>query len=112
MYFILGLSLVLAIGFSVWNTYYRAQPVNIMAIEQTPLTYGDTTISGTLQKDSPVGEDGAFFLVLSDMRVVMLDVTGIDSLLGLAVSVSGELAPATTATGPITMTVKTIVISE
>jgi hypothetical protein len=112
MFIILGLSLTIAIGFSVWNTYFRPTPLTIMAIEPVSLTYGDTTISGTLQKDAPIGEDGTFFLVLPDMRVVMLDVQGIDSLLGLSVSVSGELAPAATSTDPITMTVKTIVISE
>lgn len=108
---ILALSLVIAIGYSVWNNYFRPTPVTIMAINPVPLTYGDTTISGTLQKDSSAGEDGNFLLVLSDMRVVMLDVMGIDNLLGLSVSVSGELSPATT-TSPLTMTVKTIIVSE
>lgn len=112
MYAILALSLVIAISFSVWNTYFRPTPVTIMAIEQIPLTYGDTTISSILQKDAPTNEPGNFFLSLPDMRVVILDVQGIDSLLGLSVSVSGDLSPAKTITSPLTMTVKSIQVSE
>ena len=112
MFIILGLSLTVAIAYSAWNTYFRPTSLTIMAIEPISLTYGDTTISGTLQKDSPVGQDGIFLLSLSDMRVITLDVQGIDNLLGLSVSVSGVLTPAKDSQSPLTMTVKSIKVAE
>jgi len=112
MYLILALSLTIAIGYSVWNTYFRAQPINIMAIEQVPLSYGDTTLTGTLQKDSPAGVDGHFILALPDMRVVELGVQGVDSLIGFTVSVSGVLSPSVASAAPLTMTVNTISVAQ
>ena len=101
-YIILALSLTLAIGYSVWNTYFRPAPVTIMAIEPVPLTYGDTTISGGLHQE----DDGTFILVLPDRRVVTLDVTGIDHLVGLPATIQGDLSPS------MTMAVQSITIAQ
>ncbi len=105
IYTILILSLILALGFSAYRSLYTPAP--IFLITQDTLEYGDTTVVGTLRKDSPVGKPGTSLLVLSDSRPILLDVKGLDNLLGLSVSVTGYLLPADGDT-PMSMTVNTI----
>ena len=93
LYAILGLSLFIALAYVGFRTLYPPQPSSIFLISPTLLEYGDTTVSGTLRKDSPVGQDGNYLLILDDSRPVLLDVKGIDNLLGQYVSVQGTLLP-------------------
>lgn len=83
------------------------QQADIFAITPASLTYGETTVSGILQKDSAVSSSGNYLLILSDSRPITLDVKGLDNLLGLSVNVSGFLLPADQY-GPMFMQVKTI----
>lgn len=107
LYVILALSLFIAISYVGFRTLYPPTPASIFLVDTIPLEYGDTTISGTLRKDSPVGEDGKYLLILSDSRPVLLDAQGVDNLLGLSISVTGYLLP-TDGDTPISMTVNTI----
>lgn len=103
VFVILGLSLFISLIYVGFRTLYPAQSSQIMAITPSDLTYGDTTITGILQKDAPVGAAGKYFVTLLDMRVVMLDVQGLDALLGQTVTVAGVLTP-----DPLSMTVSSI----
>jgi len=105
IYTILVLSLILALGFATYRSLYTPTP--IFLITQNTLEYGDTTVVGTLRKDSPVGKPGTYLLVLSDSRAITLDVKGLDNLLGFSVSVTGYLLPANGDT-PMSMTVSSI----
>jgi|GEM_PF-3035744 len=90
---ILGLSLLLTLGFVSYRMLYPPAPVKIFSITPIPLEYGDTTITGVLRKDSPVGKVGQYTLILKDTRAIFLDVKNIDSLLGSQVYVQGLLIP-------------------
>lgn len=84
------------------------QQADIFAITPTSLAYGETTVSGLLRKDSPVGVEGNYLLVLEDSQIIELEVLGIDNLVGQYISVSGILSPALDSLNPMTMTVSTI----
>ena len=112
LYIILALSLALSIGYVSLRPYFTPQSPQIMAIDPSiSLTYGDTTVSGILQKDSPVAKPGNFILVLPDLRTIVLDVQGLDSLIGKPVSVSGNLSPAPDTNSAMTMTVTQVAIN-
>lgn len=85
--------------------------LGIFAVNPTSLTYGETTLSGTLRKDVPSGQPGTFILVLSDGRPVILNVSNLDSLLGRSVTISGRLSPSKNA-DPATMIVSTIQVTS
>lgn len=85
----------------------QPQSVGIFAITPSSLEYGDTTITGTLRKDSPIGQAGQYILVLPDARPILLDIDGLDNLLGSTVAVTGYLLPAD-GVQPMTMTVNSI----
>lgn len=89
-----------------------AEPSNIFVIEETPISYGDTTVMGTLRKDTAVEEEGNYILVLDDGRPVLLDAQGLDGLLGATVSVSGTLSPSADSLSPMTMIVNTIEVAN
>lgn len=88
----------------------QAEPAPIFLITPTVVEYGDTTITGTLRKDVPIGEEGNYLLVLDDSRPVLLDVQAIDNLLDLNVSVSGTLSPAPNSSSPMSMVVQKIAV--
>lgn len=69
------------------------QSAEIFLITPASLEYGDTTISGVLRKDTAVGQKGNYLVILADSRPVLLDIQGLDNLLGAEVSVSGYLTP-------------------
>lgn len=106
LYLTLGLTFFVALGYFAYRSMLA--PSDIFVISQTPLTYGDTTITGTLRKDTAVGEEGNYILVLDDGRPVLLDAQGLDGLLGATVSVSGTLSPSADSLSPMTMIVNTI----
>ncbi len=107
LYLILGLSLFIALAYVGFRTLYPPQPSSIFLINPTTLEYGDTTISGTLRKDSPIGQDGNYLLILDDSRPILLDVKGLDNLLGFPVTAQGYLLPADN-NNPMFMTIKSI----
>ena len=80
------------------------QSADIFLINPVSLTYGDTTIDGVIQKDSSIGQKGNYYLVLPDMRHILLNIQGLDKFIGLNVSVQGYLSPATE-NAPMTMIV-------
>jgi len=113
LYLILALSLTLAIAYSVWNVYFRPTPVNIMAIAPASLTFGNTTISGTIQKTTPIDQPGTYFLTLPDMRVVLLyNVSGLNEIVGRPASISGFLTQSSSTSYPLGMSVKTITVEK
>lgn len=87
---ILGLSLIISIGYLAFRTYFTPQQTQIMEIAPVSLAYGDTTIEGSLQKDYA---RNIFVLVLPDRRTIDLDVKGVEKLISLPVNVSGNLSP-------------------
>jgi len=110
LYLILGLSLTLALGYVAYRSMLT--PSDIFVIQESPVTYGDTTVTGTLRKDTAVGEVGNYILVLDDGRPVLLDAQGLDGLLGATVSVSGTLSPSANSLSPMTMIVNTIEVAN
>lgn len=108
IYFVLTLSLLIAIGYVVVKTYFQVpQSIDVFVINPATLTYGDTTISGVLRKDSPVTSGGKYILVLEDGRPIVLDVDGLDNIIGLPVAVSGNLSPQSSG-HPMNMVVSSI----
>ncbi|HBD02083.1 MAG: hypothetical protein UX63_C0032G0004 [Microgenomates group bacterium GW2011_GWB1_46_7] len=110
-YFLIPLFLLIVVlGYG----YYRSlvQPSNIFVIEETAIQYGDTTVNGILRKDTVIGESGTYILVLPDGRPILLDVQGLDNLVGSSVIVTGNLSPAIDTLSPMTMIVNTITTSD
>lgn len=112
IYLVLAFSLLVAICFGLYKTYFSPAPAPIFLINPAQLEYGQTTISGIIQKDVPAGKKGTFLLVLSDSRPVLLDVQGIDNLIGLKVSVTGTLSPSPDSFSPMSMVVQKITVTE
>lgn len=67
------------------------QQANIFLVSQESLQLGDTTLTGTIRKDSPAGQEGKYILILDDSRPVFLDIVGIDNLINFKVVVKGYL---------------------
>lgn len=113
LFIFLGFALLAIIGFGVWRIYLRPAPsaIDIFAVGQSELSYGDTTVSGTLRKDAPSGQSGTYILVLPDGRPILLDVSGLDSLLSKSVVVSGNLSPSV-GDSPMTMVVSSVKASS
>lgn len=89
------LVLVVVVGSLVFTGYrylYPPAPSGIFVVAE-PLTYGNTTLTGIIQKDAPIGQAGNYYLSLSDGQVVLLDAQGIDTMIGVSVSVTGYLTP-------------------
>jgi|GEM_PF-2684200 len=110
-YFLIPLFLLIVVlGYG----YYRSlvQPSNIFLIDEAAVQYGDTTVTGTLRKDTAVGETGNYLLILPDGRPILLDAQGLDSLVGSSVIVTGTLSPAIRPGSSMTMTVNTITTSD
>ena len=110
LYLLIIFILLASLGYG----YYRSlvQPSNIFVIEETPITYGDTVVTGTLRKDTVVGQSGNYLLVLNDGRPILLDAQGLDGLLGSPITATGFLSPAVDSTSPMTMTISTITVAE
>lgn len=103
--------LLLACALSYFGYKYFFAPkqaADIFMIAPVSIEFGQTTLSGKLTKDTPLGTKGNYLLVLSDSRPVLLDVQGLDSLVGKTVSISGILSPAVKPGDPIIMTVSEI----
>lgn len=109
LYVILALSLFIAISYVGFRTLYPPTPAGILMIGQAvPLKYGDTSVTGKLQKDTAVGVEGNYLLVLADGKLILLDIQGLDSLVGQSVTINGVLSPSTAKGLPMTMTVNSI----
>jgi len=87
------------------------QQADIFAITTDTLMYGNTSLTGTIRKDSPIGKNGRYMLILEDSRPVALDVVGLDNLIGLKVKAIGYLLEATT-DRPLFMKVDSITLTQ
>lgn len=110
VFIILGISLVLAISFTIYKSYLTPEPIQIMAID--PIKDGQTIIEGVIQPNMSPEEKGSFILTLRDTRIVKLDVKGIDHLIGLPVTVSGTITTANSEYSPISMNVESIIVPQ
>jgi hypothetical protein len=93
--------------------YFKSQKTqaNIFAITPSVITYGNATVTGVLRKDSAVEESGNYLLILDDSRPILLDVKGLNHLLGNKVSISGYLLEENTQR-PLFMKVTEITLLE
>jgi len=112
IYLVLALSLLVAICFGLYKTYFSPAPAPILLINPVQLEYGQTTVTGKLQKDSPIGQQGSYFITLPDLRIIFLDVEGVDFIIGQNVIVEGSLVPSVPITNPPKMIVSKISVSE
>lgn len=100
-YFILAFSLIVSIAYITLRSFYSPASPQIMEVSNTSsFIYGKTTMTGILQKDTPIGKPGKYFLTLPDMRLVMLDISNVDSIVGKIVTIEGELVPSVPVTNP------------
>ncbi len=107
------LALAVALSYGGFKYLYPTQKAEIFAIDPAiTLEYGDTNVSGELRKSTPVGQKGDYLLVLLDTRVIVLDVDGLDHLLGKQVSVAGYLSPTVDKSLPMYMQVKSLTVLE
>ncbi len=109
IFIILGLSLVLSLGFVYFKSQKTDSPqsAGIFVVTSAP-TYGDTSISGVLRKDAPAGSPGKYILVNEDGVPIILDSTGVDNLIGSPVVVKGNLSRSVDGVAPMTMKVVSI----
>ena len=92
LFIALGASVVLAFGYLLLRPYLTPTPADIFVIDAPILQPGRTTISGTLIKETSSGGKDSFLLTNQYSQVILLDLEGLDSLLG-NVSVKGILVP-------------------
>lgn len=83
--------LIATLGVYSYVRFRPVGPAEIFLVEPVALSEGETTLAGTLVKDSPAGEEGTYLLILADSRIVSLDIQDADALLGLPVIVEGLL---------------------
>ncbi len=96
--------------------YYRQKSTSIISVSQAPTInilesattkYGPSTIEGVIE----YGPNKSFILVTSDMRAILLDSQGIDSLIGAKVGIEGILFPAINPDNPMYMKVSKIIVA-
>lgn len=97
-----------ALSYAGFRYLYPPKPANIFLINPVPIQYGDTTITGKLQKDTAIGIEGNYLLVLADGKLILLDIQGLDSFVGQSITISGTLSPASAKGLPMTMTITSI----
>ncbi len=90
----------------------KPQTPVINEVGVTDLAYGDVTIEGILIKDSPAEKEGSYYLVLPDMRTILLTSTNIDAIIGKKVLASGLLSPSLDPSIPMVMVVNEIIVKE
>lgn len=99
VYIILGLSLFVALGYSLWNLYLRPLPAPASIDVISSLSYGPVELDGVIQKDAPLGAKGEYILVVSSSNILVLDQQGLDPLVGVRVHVTGTMIPQTVSSG-------------
>lgn len=87
---VISLIVLGGLAFSLYRVIPR-QSASVFVVD-TP-SYGETTVTGQLFKDSAVGDPGNYYLITSDGKPVLLGVQGLDDQLGLTFRVSGTLNP-------------------
>lgn len=111
--YLLLASIFLIIGIA-WGVYklIPRQSAEIFVVT-APLEYGEVSLTGVIQKDTAVGVEGNYFLIIPNQKPILLDVRGDnDSFIGQEVTVSGTLYPESPSGQPPTMEVLTIEISS
>lgn len=94
----------------LWSAYrfYPRQSAEIFVVT-SPSEYGDVTLTGVIQKDTAVGVEGNYFLIIPNQKPILLDVKqDSDSFIGQNVTVTGILYPESPLGQPITMQVASI----
>jgi hypothetical protein len=76
------------------------------------LTYGVSTVNGTMTKTTSAAKNSQYILILPDTRPILLNAQGLDNLVGRQVSVSGILTPKIDDMTPMTMFVNTITVTK
>lgn len=100
---IISLIILGGLAYSLYRVVPR-ETAEIFVVSE-PLTYGETSVTGILRKDSPVGEPGLYILAESTGRAIILDIADADPMIGLDVTVSGFLTPAVDSASLPVMTV-------
>lgn len=97
--------LLVALGLSYFGFKYFmssspfSQPAGVFVVEQTPISYGPVTLTGSIRKElSSNGKDN-YILITDTGSAVSLDVAGIDHLVGKKVVVEGVRLPVDPETG-------------
>lgn len=97
--------LVFYAGYLVWP---KSQTNEVFLAAPPTIEYGNTTVAGRLQKDTPIGISGNYILVLADGSPVLLTSKGLDPFVGKTVFVSGILLPKINPNLMMTMDVSSI----
>ena len=93
--FLIWIGSAIIVALVIGGVYaFRPQKASIFEVNTIKLVYGPASLTGTVQKDAPLGATGNYLLVLSDGQTIKLDVKSIDMLVGQKVTIKGDLYPA------------------
>lgn len=102
-----------ALTYAGFRYLYPPQSAEVFLTVPSSTQYGEVTLSGTIRKDTPVGESGNYFLVLDDNRVLLiLTSDDLDTLLDTRVLVTGFLDAPLSDSGLPILTVQTIIANR
>ena len=101
--------LIATLGVYSYVRFRPVGPAEIFLVEPVTLTEGPATLTGTITKDSPIGQEGSYLLILPTSQIILLDLTDLDPVVGLSASVTGTL---NTAFDPPIMQVIDLVATE
>ncbi len=108
------LAWVLSIGLATFLlTYFvygiKPQKADIFLIEDGASQYGETEITGKVQKDTAIGVEGNYFLLTTENKYILIDTQEeMDGFIGNKVTIKGFQTPATTLGQPETIKVYTL----
>lgn len=96
---------------SVYLFYLYPKKADIYVINNSNLQFGETNLAGIIQKDSAVGVEGNYFLIIPNQKPILLDVQhDSDHLVGRKVILHGTLFPESKTGQPMTFKVITITL--
>lgn len=91
---VIASSIITLVAFAIIGVYsFKPKSVDINIINSVP--YGSVEVEGLVQKDSPAGKTGSYFVILSDGSYAELDSTNLDSFISKLVRITGTLSPST-----------------
>ncbi len=108
---ILVFSVCLAIFAFVLLVFKKPQNVGIFEVGNPSQQSINTTITGSIIKDTAVGVEGNYFLVMKNQAPILLDLQGeVDFIVGRTIKAEGLLIPKTTSGQPKTFKVITFTL--
>jgi hypothetical protein len=110
--FIILLSALLYVSYQYFLPHPQANGVFAVTTPMVSLTYGVSTVNGTMTKTTSAAKNSQYILILPDTRPILLNAQGLDNLVGRQVSVSGILTPKIDDMTPMTMFVNTITVTK